>query len=144
MPTYVKKVVASVAALAALAFGGAAIASAATSSHRSTTSTTSSAVAPPQFSARGTPSQFPPPGSARHEDAEKAVSGAPAAKAQAAAVKSVGGGTPGTVTTDYFGRGYEVTVTKSDGTKVEVHLDSSFNVMQRLGGQAVPPAPPGV
>jgi hypothetical protein len=28
------------------------------------------------------------------------------------------------------GGGYEVTVTKSDGTSVEVHLDSSLNVRQ--------------
>jgi hypothetical protein len=144
MPIYLTKLVASVAALSALAFGGAAIASAATSSHGSTTSTGSSRVAPPRFPAHGTSSQFPAPGTAKHEDAEKTVTGAAAAKAQAAAVKSVGGGTAGTVTTDYFGRGYEVTVTKSDGTKVEVHLDSSFNVMQGPGGRGVPPATPGV
>jgi hypothetical protein len=28
------------------------------------------------------------------------------------------------------GTGFETTVTKSDGTTVEVHLDSSYNVMQ--------------
>ena len=44
------------------------------------------------------------------------------------------GGTVGEVTTDYSGSGYEVTVTKADGSQVEVHLDSSFNVMQRPGG----------
>ena len=31
------------------------------------------------------------------------------------------------MTTDFTGDGYEVTVTKSDGTSVEIHLDSSFN-----------------
>ena len=67
------------------------------------------------------------------------ATGAPAAKAQAAAVKSVGSGTAGAVTTDYTGRGYETTVTKSDGTTVEVHLDSSFNVMQGPGGYGGPP-----
>jgi hypothetical protein len=51
---------------------------------------------------------------------------ASATKAQAAAVKVLGGGTAGAVTTDFTGNGYEVTVTKSDGSKVEVHLDSSF------------------
>ena len=65
------------------------------------------------------------------------MTGAAAGKAKAAAVKSVGSGTAGEVTTDFSGRGYEVTVTKSDGSKVEVHLDSSFTVMER------PPAPPG-
>ncbi len=60
-----------------------------------------------------------------------------------AAVKAVGGGTAGDVTTDYFGNGYEVTVTKSDGRKVEVHLDSSFDVMGPTGGWGgAPPAPP--
>jgi hypothetical protein len=42
------------------------------------------------------------------------------------------------VTTDYTKSGHEVTVTKSDGTQVEVHLDSSFTVVQggpsHLGG----------
>jgi hypothetical protein len=38
--------------------------------------------------------------------------------------------------TDVSGNGYEVTVTKSDGSKVEVHLDQSFNLDDhgRLGG----------
>jgi hypothetical protein len=83
---------------------------------------------------------MPAPGTAAHEDAEKVVTGEAATKAQAAAVKSVGGGTAGAVTTDYFGSGYEVVVTKSDGTKVEVHLDSSFNVLQGPpGGHGAPP-----
>ena len=132
-----KKVLAGVAALAALALGGAAISNAATSSTTSTTPTTS----PPRTQARPGPG-FPAHGTAAHEGAEKAVTGDPATKAQAAAVKSVGGGTAGAVTTDYIGKGYEVTVTKSDGTKVEVHLDSSFNIMQGPGGPGRP-APPG-
>jgi hypothetical protein len=49
-------------------------------------------------------------------------------------VKAVGSGTAGAVTTDYSQTGYEVTVTKSDGSTVEVHLDSSFAVMQGHGG----------
>jgi hypothetical protein len=63
------------------------------------------------------------------------VTGSAASKAQAAAVKYVGGGTAGTVKTDFQGSGYEVTVTKSDGTTVEVHLDSSFTVLAGPGGQ---------
>ncbi len=86
---------------------------------------------------------MPAHGTASHEDAEKTVTGDAAAKARAAAVKSVGGGTAGTVTTDCFGKGYEVVVTKSDGTKVEVHLDGSFNVMQGPGGHRGPPGPGG-
>jgi len=80
---------------------------------------------------------MPAHGTAAHEDAEKAVTGSAATNAQAAAVKAVGSGTAGDVTTDYFGSGYEVTVTKSDGSSVEVHLDSSFNVMQ---GHGAPPS----
>ena len=77
---------------------------------------------------------MPAHGSAAHENAETAVTGANATKAQAAAVKSVGSGTAGAVTTDYSKNGYEVTVTRADGTSVEVHLDSSFNVIQGHGG----------
>jgi hypothetical protein len=69
-------------------------------------------------------------GTAAHEDAEKSVTGAAAAKAQAAAVKAVGSGTAGAVTSDRPGTGYEVTVTKTDGSTVDVHLDSSFTVQQ--------------
>ena len=145
----IKKVVVGVAALAALALGGSAIAGAATST---TTATTTSTSAP---SSTGAPTALrfsgPAHGTAAHEDAEKAVTGAAAAKAQAAAVKSVGSGTAGAVTSDFTGNGYETTVTKSDGTKVEVHLDSSFNVMpggagghgpagQGPSGQGGPPA----
>ena len=73
---------------------------------------------------------MPAHGTAAHENAEVAVTGANATKAQAAAVKALGGGTAGAVTTDFTKTGYEVTVTKADGTTTEVHLDSSFNVMQ--------------
>jgi hypothetical protein len=69
---------------------------------------------------------FPAHGSAAHEGAEKAVTGTNATKAQAAAVKIVGSGTAGAVTTDMSGTGYEVTVTKADGSTVEVHMNASF------------------
>lgn len=75
-------------------------------------------------------STMPAHGSAAHEAAEKPVTGAAATKAQAAAVKAAGGGTAGAVTTDFTGSGYEVTVTKSDGSSVEIHLDSCFTALQ--------------
>jgi hypothetical protein len=134
----VKKVALGVAAVSGAAVGGAAVAGAATT-HSSTTTTTPAATAgqpPPALR------NMPAPGTAAHEDAEKAVTGDAAAKAQAAAVKAAGGGTAGDVTTNYFGRGYEVTVTKSDGSTVEYHLDSSFQVMQRPGRWGGPPPPP--
>ncbi len=123
-----KKVGVGVAALAAFALGGAALAGA-TTSQSSTTSSQSGSSMPARPAFNG-----PAPGTAAHEDAEKTVTGAAAAKAQAAAVKAVGSGTAGTVTTDFTGKGYETTVTKSDGSKVEVHLDSSFRVFQGPGG----------
>ena len=126
------------AAVGAAVVGGATIANAATSSTSSAPSTTSTA----PTSQPGAPrSNMPAPGSAAHEGAEKAVTGAAAAKAQAAAVKSVGGGTAGAVTTDFTGNGYEVTVTKSNGSKVEVHLDSSFNVVEGPRGRGGPAGP---
>ncbi len=124
MSSYLKKVLAGIAAVGALAVGGSALANATSSPSSSTTSTTATAPAtPPAFSG-------PAHGTAAHEDAEKPVTGAAAAEAQTAAVKAVGGGTAGAVTTDFTQTGYEVTVTKSDGSTVEVHLDSSFNAFQ--------------
>jgi hypothetical protein len=130
-----KKVLGAVLALAALAVGGSAIAGAATSKTTATTTPSTSSASGTQ-----TPPAFngPAPGTAAHEDAEKPVTGDNATKAQAAAVKIVGSGTAGAVTTDFGGSGYEVTVAKADGTTVEVHLDSSFNAIQG------PPPFPGV
>lgn len=126
-------------AVAALALGGSAIAGAASSSSSSSTPSGSSSQS---GSAQSRPA-FPAHGTAAHEDQEKPVTGDAATKAQAAAVKSVGGGTAGAVTTDLSGNGYETTVTKSDGSKVEVHLDSAFNVMQGHGGPGGGPGPGG-
>ena len=58
------------------------------------------------------------------------MTGAAAATAQAAAVKFVGSGAAGPVTTDLTGTGFETIVTKSDGSTFEVHLDSSYNAFQ--------------
>jgi hypothetical protein len=132
----------AVAAIAAAAVGGGAIANAATSTSSTTSSPSSASGAPARA-----PSSFPAPGTAAHEDAEKPVTGAAATKAKAAAVKSLGGGTAGEVTTDYTGAGYEVVVTKN-GTTTEVHLDSSFNVRRGPGGMhggpgGPPPSGPG-
>ena len=81
---------------------------------------------------------MPGHGTAAHEDAEKPVTGTAAAKARAAAVKAAGGGTAGTVTTDFKGNGFEVTVTKSNGSQEEIHLDSSYNIRQGPGGHGAP------
>jgi hypothetical protein len=138
MLSKVKKLGLGVAALSGAAVGGAAVAGAATS-HSGTAAAPATAPGTPPPALRN----MPAPGTAAHEDHEQAVTGDAADKAKAAAVKAAGGGTAGDVTTDYFGNGYEVTVTKSDGSKVEIHLDSSFGVMGPPGGQsgAPPPAP---
>jgi len=141
MTTNVRKFALSVATLVGAVVGGAAIAGAATSN--------TTTAARPSGAARPAPPamNMPAPGSASHEDAEKAVTGDAATKAQAAAVKAVGSGTAGDVTANYFGNGYELTVTKSDGSTVDVHLDSSFNVMTppngRPGGPDMPPPASG-
>ena len=146
MSRTMKKVLAGAAALTAIAFGASAIAGAASSSSTGSTTTTTT---PSTSGAPAGPTHAPPafngpaPGTAAHEDAEKPVTGDAAEKAQAAAVKSVGSGTAGAVTTDYTKTGYETTVTKSDGSKVEVHLDSSFNVMAGPPGGPRGPGGPG-
>jgi len=131
MLSKVKQVALGVAALTGAAVGGAAVAGAATShSGTATTATTTTTAGQPPPALRN----MPAPGTSAHEDAEKPVTGDDAGKAKAAAVEAAGGGTAGEVTTDYFGKGYEVTVTKPDGSTVEIHLDSSFQVMQHGPG----------
>jgi len=122
MLTNVKKPLLGILGVGALAVGGSAIAGAATSKSSTTTTTVTTQGAPAPHAFAG-----PAHGTAAHEDAEKAVTGDAATKAQAAAVKIVGSGTAGAVTTDMTQTGYETTVTKPDGSTVEVHLDSSFN-----------------
>jgi uncharacterized membrane protein YkoI len=124
------KILLSAATVSAAAFGAAAVAGAASPTKTSTTTTTTQSPT------------FPTHGSAAHEDAEKPVTGADATRAQAAAVKAAGGGTAGAVTTDVHGDGYEVTITTSDGTTTEIHLDSSFNVQQGRGGRGDFGGPP--
>jgi hypothetical protein len=132
------------AAIGAAALGGGAIANAATSGSSTTSSSSGSSSAGASGTWHGLRGfNGPAHGTAAHEDAEKAVTGAAAAKAQAAAVKLVGSGTAGPVTTDFTGKGYETTVTKSDGSKVEVHLDSSFNAFAGPGRPGGPGGGPG-
>jgi len=134
----IKKVGLGVAALTGAAVGGAAVAGAATS-HSSAAAMPSAASGKPPPALRN----MPAPGTAAHENHEQAVTGDAADRAKAAALQAVGGGTAGDVTTDYFGKGYEVTVTKSDGSTVEIHLDDSFNAMGPPGGQGGAPPPVG-
>ena len=134
----IKKVGLSVAALTGAAVGGAAVAGAATS-HSGAAATPSAASGKPPPAFRNMPTS----GTAAHEEHEQVVTGDAADKAKAAAIQAAGGGTAADVKTDYFGKGYEVTVTKSDGSTVEIHLDGSFDVMARPGGWGGAPPPSG-
>jgi hypothetical protein len=123
----------TVAAFVGGAAGAALLNGAAQAQTSTTTAPTSSSSAPvPNSTAApsgdATRPSYPAHGTAEHEALEKPVTGDAATQAQAAAVKYVGSGTAGAVTTDVSGSGYEVTVTKADGTQVEVHMDASFNV----------------
>jgi hypothetical protein len=114
------------------AIGGAVLAGQ-TSANAATTSTSTPSTSSSGSSSEVSPTTqtrdgYPAHGTAAHEALEKPVTGTNATQARAAAVKAVGSGTAGAVTTDVSGNGYEVTVKKADGTSVEVHLDGSFNV----------------
>lgn len=141
-----------VAGLAAMGLGASAIAGAASNNSTSTTASPPPMSYDPAGQGAGSGGQAPPwaaygpPGSAKHEAAEKAVTGEAAEKASKAALASTGGGQVTAVTTDITGKNYEVEVTKTDGTKVNVHVDSSFKVqtgpMGGPGGGHMGP-PPG-
>ena len=69
-------------------------------------------------------------------DSEESLTGPDAQKAESAAIAAVGGGTLTGVERDdgddgygTSGGGYEVEVTREDGTQVEVHLDGDYNVV---------------
>jgi len=130
MAKRLQQTILAIAALAALALGGSALAGAATSNSATTGATAGATTT--QTEAGGTTADttgtadMPAPGSAAHEADEATVTGDAATKAKAAAVASVGSGTAGAITSNHDKTGYEVTVTKSDGTTVDVHLDQSF------------------
>ena len=115
-------------AVAGAVLAGVVSANAATTTPSPSTSTGSSSSSSSQPGSETKPA-MPDHGSTAHESAEKPVTGDAATKAKAAALAAVGG-TAGEVTTDFTGTGYEVTVTKADGTTTEVHLNSSFDVQQ--------------
>ncbi len=131
MSSRLKQLLVSAVAVAALALGGSALAGAASTTTPAATSTNSSSSSPPEGPGHAFPAGEAP-GTSAHESSEAAVTGADAAQAQAAAVKAVGG-KAGAVTRNFTKDGYEVTVTKSDGSTDTVHVDSSFKVDQGRG-----------
>ena len=124
MATRAKKVLAGIAALAALAFGGAALAQAGGGSG-----------SPDQ---QGSAPQASQPATEQNEstgpensaaDPSKPINGGALEKAKAAALDATGGGrVTGTEVRDEEGY-YEVEVTRPDGKQVDVHLDKSFHVL---------------
>lgn len=123
MKNRLTRLVLGVAALAALALGGSALAGAASSG---TTGQSGSTTKPPAFNG-------PAHGTAAHEGSEATVTGDAATKVKAAAVADAGGGTAGDVTYNYDKSGYEVTVTKADGSTTEVHVSLAFKAEQGFG-----------
>ena len=112
------------ASLAAFALGGAAIADAASGGGGSNGNTTPSAAAP------RAPGGLPP-----QRSDETALTGDTAAKVRAAALARVSGGTVDRVETDADGHAaYEAHMTKSDGSRVTVYVDKSFDVVSVEAG----------
>jgi len=71
-----------------------------------------------------------------HDDSAP-ITGSALARASSAALDFTGGRVTGTEVGDEGGY-YEVEVTRADGSQIDVHLDSAFNV---LGGAADTEAP---
>ena len=69
---------------------------------------------------------------------ETLLTGDAAAKASAAALKAVPGGTILRVETDAEGAAYEAHMTKSDGTQVTIKMDKDFNVTATEAGCGQP------
>ncbi|MDX6714064.1 MAG: hypothetical protein QOH30_622 [Baekduia sp.] len=119
------------AALAALGLGGSAIAGAATNGATTTTPAASPSAAAPSGAPAGARPDRSKPGGHVGADGktEAALSSDVAAKVTAAAKAKVAGGTVLRVETDVdHGSPYEAHVQKSDGTEVEVLVDSGFTV----------------
>ena len=123
MATRAKKVLAGIAALAALAFGGAALAQAGSGS--SAQDQGGSAPTASQPATEQGESTAPENSAA---DPSTPINGSALEKAKAAALEATGGGqVTGTEVRDEEGY-YEVEVTRNDGSQVDVHLDRAFNV----------------
>jgi len=116
-----RRTVATLAALGALALGGSAIAGAAQSG---TTASSSATTQGTQSAPQGPPAG---PHSANGKT-EQGLSGDAAAKVKAAALKKVSGTVERVETNVDSSAPYEAHIRKSDGTEVEVQVDSSFEV----------------
>jgi uncharacterized membrane protein YkoI len=121
MTDTLKKLLLTVAALAALALGGAAIAGA-------TSGGTDKAKQEQSEPAESNSSE--PAEKGEGDEGDKTLSGTTAARAREAAVARIGGGRAGTVEAETEkGATYGVEVTKPDGSTVDVFLDDQFKAI---------------
>jgi len=133
----IKKLLLGVAALAALALGGSALAGAASGGKDTAAQQSEVAEGPEQNEAGGAENPATDRDDVQDENgkddateqSDKAVTGAEASRAEAAAAAKTGG-TPGSVERDSEnGATYEVEVIKPDGQKADVRLDEQFEVV---------------
>ena len=124
MATRAKKVLAGIAALAALAFGGAALAQAGSGGGSSDQQGSAPAASQPATEQ----GESTAPESSAADPSKPINNGGALKQAKAAALDATGGGrVTGTEVRDEEGY-YEVEVTRDDGSQVDVHLDRAFNV----------------
>src|SRR5512133_1629896 len=116
-----------VLSITALALGGSAIAGAASGGGGSSSSNNNSS---PARSANRGPAGLPP-----QRSDETLLTGDTAAKVRAAALAKVSGGTIERVETDADGHAaYEAHMVRSDGSRVTVYVDKSFDVVSVENG----------
>ena len=133
-PSRARKWLVTGAIAGGVALGAAGIANAATGTSTSTAGSTS---ATESAAATATP---PDPGAVGHGPGETLLTGTTAAKVKAAALAAVPGATVDRVETDSQGSPYEAHLTKSDGTRVTVKVDSNFKVTATESGFGRGPA----
>jgi hypothetical protein len=121
MTNRIKNIALAAASITALALGGSAIAGAASGSGGSSSNGSSAAIA----LGRAAPAGLPP----QRAD-ETLLTGNALARVRAAALAKVSGGTIERVETDADGNAtYEAHMTRSDGSRVTVYVDKSFQVV---------------
>jgi uncharacterized membrane protein YkoI len=120
-----KNVLLIVLSITALALGGSAIADAASGGGGSSSSNNSSSARP-----MNRPAGLPP-----QRSDETLLTGDTAARVREAALAKVSGGTIERVETDADGHAaYEAHMVRSDGSRVTVYVDKSFNVVSVENG----------
>jgi hypothetical protein len=137
----IRKAIAGAAVVGTMLAGGAVGAALVNGSARADTTATTTAPADPAAAAAagpgaGAPAFDPAKGGhvGQNGTAEVLLTGDDAAKAKAAALAAVPGGTIQRVETDAEGDAYEAHMTKADGSNVTVKMDSAFKVVRTEDG----------